>query len=238
MHNYVNVQVREKGSRWAGKGSYLQPGRESVDLKRKWGWCLFCESIKTQKTLILLSKDVNGGGKEEGVHSGREREVVTEVICGVKITLMPKKIKVVYLCGNWAPPLTWSVEVLWRARHWRGVAVTVVHRVDSKGAVAGWFWYGLPSIKAVLESRTEPASNATAGVQFISVLDSRPYSAITADGSKTKNNLQLVVKVVPEKLTVFVLLVVTLADMFLLNCHSQFPSTVLLCVNFWLSFEV
>lgn len=86
----------------SSKGSYLQPGRESGDLKRKWGLCHFCESIKTQKTSILLIRNVGGGGRGGGGRGGGEgsaqwerREVVTDVICGVKISSRPEKTKVI-----------------------------------------------------------------------------------------------------------------------------------------------
>lgn len=81
----------------SSKGSYLQHGRESGDLKRKWGLCRFCESIKTQKTSILLIRNVGGGGRGGGEGSAQweRREVVTDVICGVKISSRPEKTKMI-----------------------------------------------------------------------------------------------------------------------------------------------
>lgn len=94
----------------SSKGSYLQPGRESDDLKRKWGLCHFCESIKTQKTSTLLIRNVGGGGRggggggERGERGGsaqwERREAVTDVICGVKISSRPEKTKVIFLKIN------------------------------------------------------------------------------------------------------------------------------------------
>lgn len=50
----------------SSKGSYLQPGRKSGDLKRKTGLGHFWESIKMQKTSILLFRNVRGGVRGGG----------------------------------------------------------------------------------------------------------------------------------------------------------------------------